>query len=153
MHFHFVVVFYWVLFSKFFERLFFFLNFHNCAKTTQPILMKFIMGILWTMRKNIVYTNIIKLKSFFFCLKWNILFVLDSPFIEEGYRLYDITLLPIGAEHKWKMFQKRQKNIPFWELPLRALRKRLKLRKYHVRWNCSSLKVLKKSSRQHLSIF
>ena len=30
---------------------------------------------------------------------WKILSVLDSSFIEEGYRLYIITLRPIGAEH------------------------------------------------------
>ena len=29
---------------------------------------------------------------------WKNIFVLDISFIEEGYRLYNITLQPIGAE-------------------------------------------------------
>lgn len=35
---------------------------------------------------------------------WKTIFVLDSPFIEEGYRLYyNVTLRPVGAEHQWKI--------------------------------------------------
>ena len=59
-----------------------------------------------------IYTNIIKLKSLFVCLNALIsgttgsnsknLFALDSPFIEEGYRLYTIMLRPIGAEQRVK---------------------------------------------------
>ena len=30
--------------------------------------------------------------------KWKIIVVVNSSFIEEGYRLYNITLRPIGAE-------------------------------------------------------
>ena len=55
-----------------------------------------------------IYTNIIKLKSLFVCLKKALIsgitgsnsenrFALDRPFIEEGYRLFNITLRPIGA--------------------------------------------------------
>ena len=54
------------------------------------------------------YSCIIKLKSLFVCLNALMsettslnsknLFVLDSPFVEEGYRLYNITLRQKGAE-------------------------------------------------------
>lgn len=38
--------------------------------------------------------------------------MLDSTFIEENYRLYNITLRPIGAEDQWYIMQKRFKFIP-----------------------------------------
>lgn len=41
---------------------------------------------------------------------WKYFFVLDSPLVhEEGYRLYNISLWPIGVEYQWKCC--------FWERP------------------------------------
>ena len=52
------------------------------------------------------------MKSSFVCLNalisvttgsnWKMIFVFDSPFIEEGYRLYNITLQPIQVEQQVK---------------------------------------------------
>ena len=58
----------------------------------------------------LTFTNTIKLKSLFALMNAlisgktgsnsKIFFVLGSPFIEEGYTLYNITLRPIGAKQR-----------------------------------------------------
>ena len=71
-------------------------------------------------RDNYVKSILIKLKSLFFvCLNelisetagpnWKILFVLDSPLVEEGYRLYNITLRQIGAEQRAATWRQNMK--------------------------------------------
>ena len=45
-----------------------------------------------------------KLRNYWF--EFRFFFALDSPFIEEGYRLYNITLRPTGAEQRVKPLAK-----------------------------------------------
>ena len=90
-----------------------------------------------------IYTNIIKLKSLFVCLfeRANLrncwfefrkvsenlvrsLFALDSPFIEEGYSLYNITLWPIAAEQGVKPRGTAGKNIKYLKMYYFATKKK-----------------------------
>lgn len=65
-----------------------------------------------------IYTNNRKLKGLFVSLNafilgtaksnCKILFVFRSPFVEEGFELYNIALQLIGAKYQRKMLRKRE---------------------------------------------